>query len=139
VAAGILRRGASILACRRRAGGAFGGRWELPGGKIEPGESPADALVRELREELQVVAAPGPEVERIDHAYPGYPPVRLHFFEVARFEGEPRSTQFDALLWAPGEELLALEWLDADLPLIRRLAASSGRPLPARAGEEHRW
>jgi 8-oxo-dGTP diphosphatase len=129
VAAGILRRGDRVLACRRHPGGAFGGKWELPGGKLRDGEAPAAALVRELREELGVDAHPGDEVARLDHRYPGGPRVRLRFFEVERFDGELRNRAFQEIRWAAPADLLALDWLEADLPLVRRLAQHAGRRL----------
>ncbi len=138
VAAGILRRGDRILACRRAAGDAFALKWELPGGKLQARESPAEALVRELHEELAIHAQPGPEVERRTHTYPGRPPVHLHFFEVLRFDGEPRNQEFDTIRWAAPTELLDLDWLEADLPLVQRLTAAAGRPLPPRRAEDFR-
>lgn len=132
VAAGILRRDYRILACRRRLDGAFGGKWELPGGKLQDGEAPAEALVRELREELGIEAHPGPEVDRITHAYDGHPSVRLHFFEVDRFLGEPRNRAFEEIRWTALNELTSLDWLEADLQLVRRLVAHPHDPLPAR-------
>jgi 8-oxo-dGTP diphosphatase len=130
VAAGILRRDERILACRRLPGGPFGLKWELPGGKLRPGEEPAEALVRELREELGVAARVGPLVERTTHTYPGPFTVDLLFFEVEGFEGEPRNLGFDAIRWAAASELEGLDWLEADRRLARRLARNSGRPLP---------
>ncbi|MGD8375141.1 MAG: (deoxy)nucleoside triphosphate pyrophosphohydrolase [Acidobacteriota bacterium] len=126
VAAGILRRGDRILACRRRLEGAFPGKWELPGGKLQDGESPGQALVRELREELAVEARPGREVARVRHEYADHAPVRLHFFEVESFQGEPRNLAFEEIRWASPRELLELDWLEADRPLVRRLAGPHG-------------
>jgi 8-oxo-dGTP diphosphatase len=129
VAAGILRRNGHILACQRLPEASFGLRWEFPGGKVESGESPAQALSRELREELGIGAEIGAEVARIGHAYRDHPTVLLHFFEVARFEPEPRNLAFAAIRWAAGAELASLDWLEADRELVRRLSASPG-PLP---------
>jgi len=130
VAAGILRRNGTILACRRRLDGSFGGRWEFPGGKLRPTETPSQALVRELHEELGIVVHPGPEVERIRHAYPDHPPVEIHFFEIREFHQEPQNLCFEELRWLAPQELAGLDWLEADLPLVHRLAASDGLPLP---------
>ena len=132
VAAGILRRGDCILACRRRLGDAFGGKWELPGGKLEEGEAPDAALVRELREELDVEISPGPEVDQVIHAYDGHPNVRLHFFEVNTFAGEPQNRAFEEIRWAAPDELAGLDWLEADAELVRRVIARPGRPLRPR-------
>jgi 8-oxo-dGTP diphosphatase len=136
VAAGILRREGRILVCRRRSGGPFGLKWEFPGGKIQEGESPTEALVRELEEELCIEAEPGPEVERIEHHYAEGRPVRLHFFEVTSFRGEPRNNNFDEIRWSEPSGCLDLDWLEADRPLVQRLARSGGRALPARVGPD---
>jgi len=133
VAAGILRRNGHVLACQRLPDSSFGLRWEFPGGKIERGESPAEALRRELLEELGVKAEIGAEVARIGHDYRDHAPVQLHFFEVARFEPEPRNLAFAAIRWAVSTELASLDWLEADRELVRRLAASPG-PLPPLMG-----
>jgi 8-oxo-dGTP diphosphatase len=133
VAAGILRRDAHVLACQRLPEASFGLRWEFPGGKIERGESPAEALRRELREELGIGSEIGAEVARIGHTYHDHAPVLLHFFEVARFEPEPRNLAFAAIRWAAVAELASLDWLEADRDLVRRLAASPG-PLPPLPG-----
>lgn len=132
VAAGILRRGREVLACQRRAGAPFALKWEFPGGKIHAGESPAEALARELDEELGIRAQIGAEVARIGHDYDDHPPVLLHFFEVPRFEPEPSNLGFEAIRWAAPADLLGLDWLEADLDLVRRLARSPGAlpPLP---------
>jgi 8-oxo-dGTP diphosphatase len=133
VAAGILRRDGHVLACQRLPEASFGLRWEFPGGKLERGESPAEALSRELLEELGVGAEIGAEVARIGHRYHNHAPVLLHFFEVTRFEPEPRNLAFADIRWAAGSELASLDWLEADRELVRRLAASPGPlpPLPA--------
>jgi 8-oxo-dGTP diphosphatase len=130
VAAGILRRDGNVLACRRRLGDAFGGKWELPGGKVRSGETPAQALVRELDEELGIRARTGGEVGRIRHAYPGGPTVQLHFFEIEAFDGEMENRCFESIRWLPPADLGPLDWLDADRPLIRRLISGGARPLP---------
>lgn len=131
VVAGILRRNRAILACRRRRDDAFAGKWEFPGGKIHEHETPAQALVRELQEELGVTVRPGLEVECIRHAYPDHPPVEIRFFEVEGLQQEPENLCFEELRWLPPQELHTVDWLAADWPLVRRLAASDGKPLPA--------
>jgi len=133
VAAGILRRNGSVLACQRPAEGRFGLRWEFPGGKLEEGESPAAALRRELYEELGIGAVIGAEVARIGHEYEDHPTVLLHFFEVERFEPEPRNLAFASIRWEALADLDRLDWLDADRDLVRRLRSSPG-PLPPLAG-----
>jgi len=135
VAAGILRRNGTILACRRRLGDPFGGKWEFPGGKIRASETPSQALVRELQEELGIEVHPGAEVERVRHEYPGHPAVEIRFFEVREFRQEPRNLCFEELRWLAPPQLPSVDWLEADLPLVHRLAESDGRPLPPAAGD----
>ena len=134
VAAGILRRDGLILACRRRLGDSFGGKWEFPGGKIRASETPSQALVRELQEELGILVHPGPEVECVRYEYPGHPPVEIRFFEIREFHQEPQNLCSDELRWLPPHELPTVDWLEADLPLVRRLVASDGQPLPPEGG-----
>src|ERR1700744_448505 len=83
VAAGILERDGRILICRRRPDQAHALKWEFPGGKVEPGESPAQALIRELHEELGIQAETGAELMRYEFAYAGKKPILLIFIGIA--------------------------------------------------------
>ena len=130
VSAGLILREGRILICQRAANDAFPLKWEFPGGKMEDGEDPAAALARELREELGIRATIGPEVARVRHAYPGGPQVELLFFSVPAFTGEPVNRRFAAMEWAPLAALPAYDFLEADRPLVTRMARE-GR-LPAR-------
>jgi len=98
-------------------------KWEFPGGKIEEGEQPRDALRRELEEELGIVAEVGAEVERIVHQYPGGRSVELRFFEVRNYEGEIENRIFREIRWVRRQQLLELDFLEADLGLVNSLAA----------------
>ncbi len=69
VVAAVIQHGGRVLICQRRKGDTFGLKWEFPGGKVSPGESPAAALARELEEELGVRARIGPEIGRTRHKY----------------------------------------------------------------------
>ena len=120
VAAAIVRDG-RLLAARRRRPDRLAGRWELPGGKVEPGESPVEACVRECREELgvgiEVVRRLGPEL-------PISPELGLWVYEARLASGEPTSsTDHDALRWLSAKELCDLDWLDPDRPLLPLLTA----------------
>jgi len=121
VAAGVLRDAEGrVLVSRRPAGLHLAGLWEFPGGKIEPGEAPADALARELAEELDVRIGPSRPLVSVRHEYPDQI-VRLHLFEIHSFEGTPRGVEGQPLRWVPVDELASLEMPAADRPLIRLL------------------
>jgi 8-oxo-dGTP diphosphatase len=118
VVAAILERDGRVLACRRRPDHAHPLKWEFPGGKVEPGESVADAVVRELREELGIEARGCEEMARYRFAYPGKTPIELIFLRVAGFDGEPRNLIFHEIAWTPREELRTLDFLEGDLPFL---------------------
>ena len=122
VVAGILRRDGQVLACQRRLTDRFPGRWEFPGGKVEDGEDPAAALRRELEEELGILAEIGEHITQTSHQYPGFNPVELHFYEVEGFAGEPLNLAFEQIVWMDPAELPLLDFLEADIPLVNRLA-----------------
>lgn len=127
VGGAVLHEG-RLLAARRSAPPELAGRWELPGGKVEPGESPDAALVRELREELGVEAE---AVGRIPGAWPIRPGLVLHVWTVRLVSGTPRPLQdHDTLRWLAPAEAGGVDWLDQDLPAVaeavRRLTAADG-------------
>ncbi|WP_017596382.1 (deoxy)nucleoside triphosphate pyrophosphohydrolase [Nocardiopsis potens] len=119
VGAAILRGGA-LLAAQRAAPASLRGRWELPGGKVDPGESDTEALVRECREELGVPVRP---LRRIGGEEP-LPPrgdgttAVLRVWAAELVEGEPRAVEHLALRWLRAGELDGVDWLPADLPFL---------------------
>lgn len=122
VVAAIIRRDGRILICRRSAHQAHALKWEFPGGKVEAGESPPEALGRELREELAIRARIGDEVERYEYRYPGKSPILLIFHAVDDFEGEPRNCVFHEIRWAQAAELTGFDFLEGDVEFVRWLA-----------------
>ena len=109
-----------LLAARRTSPAEAAGRWELPGGKVEPGESPAEAAVREVAEELGCdVTVTG----ALDGAQPIRPGLSLQVL-VARLEaGGPVPHEHDALRWLGPEELDSVDWLEPDRPFLDSLRA----------------
>jgi 8-oxo-dGTP diphosphatase len=122
VAALILREG-KILICQRTQHQPMPLKWEFPGGKIETGEQPRDALRRELEEELGIDARIGDEVARIQHVYKTGSAVELRFFSVPEYHGAIENRIFREVLWADRTQLPGYDFLDADLQLVRDLAA----------------
>ena len=123
VAAALILRGGEVLICQRKAGSPMGLKWEFPGGKIEEGEQPRDALRRELEEELGIVATIGDEVARIQHEYPNGGMVELRFFLVREYAGEIENRIFKDVQWSEPRALPSYDFLEADETLVRDLAA----------------
>ena len=123
VAAALIVRGGEILICQRRADQPMALQWEFPGGKIEAGESPEQALARELDEELGIQATIGAHVTHIRHNYRHGGAVDLQFFTVPNFAGELVNRIFQQLKWVKLEDLPEYDFLPADRGLIRDLAA----------------
>jgi 8-oxo-dGTP diphosphatase len=118
VVAGILQRGDTILICRRRADQPHALKWEFPGGKVEEGESPPDALRRELREELGIASDVLTEITRYEFAYPGKNPILLIFFWVLTWRGEVENQIFDNIVWEHAERLGNYDFLEGDAPFL---------------------
>lgn len=122
VAAGIVWRAGRCLAACRPEGGVLGGCWEFPGGKLEPGESPLDALKRELAEELGIGVRAARFWQSLEHWYPETGlTVRLHFFHVTDFAGEPCAAEGQVLRWVRPEEAAHLDFLAADREVVAQL------------------
>ena|SRR5579883_1096698 len=122
VVAAILEREGRILICQRTAQQSHPLKWEFPGGKVEAGESPAEALTRELHEELGITGAQSEEVTRYEFTYPGKKPTRLIFLRVTEFSGEPQNLIFQDMRWEPPNRLAAFDFLEGDRDFIRVLA-----------------
>ena len=123
VVAALIVRGDEILCCQRTEHQALALKWEFPGGKIEAGETPAEALRRELDEELGIKAEIGREITRILHTYQNGNSVDLHFFVVDRYQNEMQNRIFREIRWVNRSDLPTLDFLDADKELVRQLAA----------------
>ena len=123
VAAALIRRGDEILCCQRTEHQALPLQWEFPGGKIEAGETAAQALQRELEEELGITAEIGPEVAQVLHTDRNGSSVNLYFHVVDRYQDELENRIFNDIRWVKRGDLPGLDFLDADKELVRRLAA----------------
>jgi 8-oxo-dGTP diphosphatase len=123
VVAAIIVRDESVLICQRKAGQQYAGKWEFPGGKVEPGEELRAALERELSEELAIAATIGKEIARYEYTYPGRPPIEIVFYKVAEFEGEPRNVIFEQIRWEKVENLPRYDFLDGDIDFVKNLTA----------------
>lgn len=126
VVTGILRKGDHVLVGKRPEGHTLAGQWEFPGGKVELGEQPKQALKRELQEELSIEADVGELVLTWTHSYPDVG-ILLLFFEVLFWQGEPKTTHHTELKWVTFDELKNMEIPDANrklLPTIKELLIS---------------
>jgi len=123
VVAALIVRGDEILCCQRTEHQALALKWEFPGGKIEAGETPPEALRRELDEELGISAEIGREIARVLHTYQNGNSVNLHFYVVDRYENELQNRIFREVRWVKRSDLPTLDFLDADKELVRQLAA----------------
>jgi len=123
VVAGLIVKDGKLLVCQRTRHQTMPLKWEFPGGKIEEGEQPRDALRRELDEELGIAATVGDELARIQHEYPNHTTVELRFFVVRQYQGEIENRIFHDIQWADPKDLQKFDFLEADRTLVSDLAA----------------
>jgi 8-oxo-dGTP diphosphatase len=122
VSAAIIYVNGKVLVGQRRKADRHSLKWEFPGGKVENGETPQQALVRELEEELKIRAVVGTELARYEHDYSSGTRIHLLFFAIKRFEGEPQAQVFEQIQWKELRSLPALDFLEGDIDFVRRLA-----------------
>lgn len=125
VVAGIIERDGRILIAQRKNSGFHPLKWEFPGGKVEPGETPQTALRRELQEELGIHARIGEEILRYEYQYAGRARILLIFYCVLDFEGEPANLDFEQIRWERREQLRDYDFLEGDADFIRQLSGQS--------------
>ena len=128
VVAAVIERGGCILIAQRRSNSAHALKWEFPGGKVEPGESPSAAIVRELEEELGIQARVESEMMRYGYQYPGRAPILLIFYSVVDFTAEPENKAFEQIRWEPPDRLAGYDFLEGDRDFIRSGLIGSVRP-----------
>lgn len=127
VVGAVLIRNGLVLAAQRGGTGALAGAWEFPGGKIEPGETPEDALRRELQEELLVDAVIGNHVETTAHEYE-FGVVTLSTYYATLEVGEPVLTEHSEVRWLAPSELMSVSWAPADVPAVERIMRDHSEP-----------
>jgi 8-oxo-dGTP diphosphatase len=119
VVAAVIERGGRVLVGQRKPTGQHPLKWEFPGGKVEAGEKPEAALVRELSEELGVRARIDGEITRYEFQYAGRSRILLIFYRVVEFEDEPQNLDFEQLRWVEREQLRELDFLEGDVDFVR--------------------
>jgi len=127
----MIERDGQILICQRKRGGRHPLKWEFPGGKVESGEDSASALARELREELQIEARIGPAIHTEAVQYPNGPMIRVEFYRVTEFSGEPVNVEFEQIVWEDRGNLAEYDFLEGDIKFIKKLAAPRNQILAA--------
>lgn len=123
VTCGLLERDGRVLVAQRAPGRALAGKWEFPGGKVEPGEAPAACLARELREELGIEVEVGAALPPCVHHYGGPRAIRLIPFVCRVVGGEPHPHEHSAIRWCTPDEIAALDLAAADLPVLAHYRA----------------
>jgi len=120
VTAAIIKDENRLLIAKRHSKDPLGGKWEFPGGKIEPGETPQECLVREIKEELGVEVKIGPFYD--DNVYSSQDhDIHLLFYWAEVINGEVISVVHDDLKWTTIEELVNFDFAPADIPIVKRL------------------
>jgi 8-oxo-dGTP diphosphatase len=120
VVAAIIRNGDKILATQRGYGEHKGG-WEFPGGKIEEGETPQEALVREIREELEADIIVGDHLVTVEHDYPDFHISLQCYWAELRKGTHLKLLEHEAAKWLSLNELDSVDWLPADVDVVRAL------------------
>jgi len=141
VAGAITDARGRVLLARRTEGRDLAGLWEFPGGKREPGESPEQALVRELREELGIEVRVGPALIAVAQQYPDKR-LRLDVRSVTRWRGTPRGHEGQALAWVPRDKLPGYAMPPADQPVVAALLQPDRylvTPVPASPADDDAW
>jgi len=123
VVGAVIVKDGRVLCAQRGPSGSLAGMWEFPGGKIEQGETPREALEREIDEELRCTVIVGEELTTTTHGY-DFGVVTLTTFYCELVDGTPELTEHAAIRWLEPEALLSLEWAPADVPAVQLLVAT---------------
>ena len=122
VVAGLIIKENQVFCTQRKNKGPLALKWEFPGGKIEAGETHSEALVRELKEELEIDVVVKKYYMTITHKYPSFELV-MHVY---KFEGDLsvyKLNEHEAALWIDIDDLMSLDWAEADIPIVEKIIA----------------
>ena len=128
VVGAVVVSGGNVLCVQRGPDGTLPGFWEFPGGKIEVGETPQQALAREIYEELRCEVEVGEEVTTTSHEY-DFGVVHLTTFYCDLVTGVPELTEHSQLVWSDPASLRDLDWAPADIPAVELIGQRLGRPI----------
>ena len=120
VVAAVIMKDGKVFATQRGYG-EFKDGWEFPGGKVEAGESPEEALRREIREELEVVVNVGDLIDTIEYDYPAFH-LSMKCYACTIAGGSPHLLEHEAARWLSADQLDSVAWLPADITLIPKIA-----------------
>lgn len=120
VVAALIRNGERFMICQRPAHKARGLLWEFVGGKVEPGESPEEALIRECREELDVIVEVGEAYCQVIHEYPDIT-IRLTLFHCTIVSGTPKLLEHKALKWIRPNQIPEFDFCPADEDILAKI------------------
>ena len=118
VVAAVIQKDIKIFCAQRNLSKSMGGKWEFPGGKIEIGETREEALVREIREELDSDIVVDKYLMTVEHDYPAFH-ITMHAYLCTLVKGELILKEHNDSVWLSKEELLRLDWADADKPIVK--------------------
>ena len=119
----VNENGETIIFATQRGYGDLKGGWEFPGGKIEEGETPQEALVREIKEELETEISVGELIDTIEYDYPTFH-LSMDCFWAEIVSGDLVLTEHEAAKWLTKDELGSVKWLPADITLIDKIKSS---------------
>lgn len=124
VAVGVIIEDGKVLVAKRHQQQHQGGLWEFPGGKVETGETPEKALVREIEEELSITPLKFSSFLRIEHGYQDKS-VRLHIYTISHFSGEAKHNEGQEMRWIALSDLNSYAFPAANQPIIKKLMTAS--------------
>ena len=125
VAAAIIEKDSRILIAKRRKGDTLGGKWEFPGGKIEPGETPEECLKRELKEEFDIETEIGALFISTVFIY-YLVPIELLAYKVKHISGDFKINEHDEIAWVSAQDLDSYNLVRADRPIAKAVLTSAG-------------